>query len=299
MEVVTVLVIIAVGLAVGLLSGLVGIGGGVLIVPFLYFFYDRPDLFGVMVAPESRVVLAHGTSLFVIMPTAVRGALAFHSARLVEWAAVWPIGAGSVVAALGGARLATVLPPELLKSAFGALLIASGLQMLLRRRPLPEDGLANEPRLAFALTFSVGLLVGLLSALLGVGGGIVSIPLLIYLVRLDIRRVAATSIGIIGLTATAGTIGYVASGRGVDGLPPWSLGYVDVAAGVFMFLGAAVSVRWGAALNQRLKPSAMATLFGVIFVLLGLRLIGANLIESLSSAASVLVQGTGRAAIGG
>jgi uncharacterized membrane protein YfcA len=122
----TILIIIGVGLVVGLLSGLVGIGGGVLIVPFLYFFYDHPDLFGVLVQPESRTVLAHGTSLFAIMPTSVRGALAYHRVGLVEWRAVWPIGAASVAAAVLGARLATALPPELLKMLFGVLLVFSG-----------------------------------------------------------------------------------------------------------------------------------------------------------------------------
>jgi uncharacterized protein len=288
MGVMTSLVIIAVGVAVGLLSGLVGIGGGVLIVPFLYFFYDRPDLFGVIVSPEARVVLAHGTSLFVIMPTAVRGALAFHRSGLVAWSAVWPIGAGSVVAALGGARLAAVLPPELLKSLFGTLLILSGVQLLFRKSAPPTDVVPEAPRLSLWVTFSVGLVVGLMSALLGVGGGIIAIPMLIYLVKLDIRQVAATSIGIIGLTASSGTIGYVLTGMGQPGLPPWSLGYVHVSAGLVMFLGAAFSVRWGAALNQRLKPRALAMMFGGLFVLLGLRLVGANLVALLTDAAAMV-----------
>jgi uncharacterized protein len=297
MGMMTVLVIILVGLAVGLLSGLVGIGGGVLIVPFLYFFYDRPDLFGVVVAPESRVVLAHGTSLFVIMPTAVRGALAFHRSGLVRWPAVWPIGAGSVVAALSGATMAAMLPPELLKTLFGTLLIASGVQLLFRK-DLTRSGVAPPaPRLGLAVTVSAGLLVGLLSALLGVGGGIVAIPLLIYLVRLDIREVAATSIGIIGLTASSGTIGYILSGYGQPGLPPWSLGYVHVSAGLVMFLGAAFSVRWGASLNQRLKPRALSLLFGGLFVLLGLRLVGANLISLIGDAFATVTMANGGPAV--
>lgn len=249
-------------------------------VPFLYFFYDRPDLFGVVVAPEARVVLAHGTSLFVITPTALRGAAAFNRANLVRWRAVWPVGAASVLAALAGGALATVLPPEALKTAFGALLIVSGVRLLYRRRVSgAELSAATEPMLSLRRTIAAGLLIGVLSALLGVGGGTVGIPLLIYVLKLDLKEVAATSIGIMGFTAAAGAISYMILGFGDPGLPRWSVGYVDMAAGLGMLMGAVVSVRWGAALNQKLEPRALELLFGTVFMLLGLRLVGANLLS--------------------
>lgn len=284
MEVVTLVVILLVGVAVGLLSGLVGIGGGVLIVPFLYFFYDRPDLFGVVVSPEARVVLAHGTSLFVITPTAVRGVLAYQRSKLVEWRAVWPIGAAAIVAAFIGAQLAVLLPPEALKTGFGALLVFAGMRLAYRRRAPDGPVEPVEPRLSLSRTIVAGVLIGIFSALLGVGGGTVGIPLLIYLLKVDIKQVAATSIGIIGLTAAAGAAGYMITGYGVPGLPPWSVGYVDVTAGVVMMVGALFSVRWGAALNQRMNPRTLEIVFGVLFVLIGLRLAGANLIALFMSA---------------
>jgi uncharacterized protein len=294
MEVVTLLVIIVVGLAVGILSGLIGIGGGVLIVPFLYFFYDRPDLFGVVVSPEARVVLAHGTSLFVIVPTSVRGAIAFHRAKLIEWRAVWPIGAASIVAALVGARLAVALPPGLLQAGFGLLLIGSGIRMLQRVRSQTAQAPRGPPRLGLGVTLVTGALVGLFSALLGVGGGIVAIPLLIHLIGLDIRQVAATSIGIITLTATAGTIGYMTGGLGEPGLPPGSIGYVHVAAGLVMFLGSVASVRWGAMLNQRLQPRTLAMLFGVVFIILGVRLIAGGAWGVLEDSMAGFMNGGGQ-----
>lgn len=296
----TVLVIIVVGLAVGLLSGLVGIGGGVLIVPFLYFFYDHPDLFQVVVAPEARAVLAHGTSLLVIVPTSIRGALAYHRVRLVEWRAVWPIGAASVFAALAGTRLAVILPPEILRTGFGILLVASGARMLVHRKESvdTESASAAAPDLSLSRTIPTGLLTGLLSALLGVGGGTVTIPLLLYWVKLDIRKVAATSIGVIAITATAGTVGYILSGIGDPGLHRYTLGYVDLSAGTIMFLAAAISVQWGTRLNQRMNPRTLTMLFGALFILLGLELAAGNVIAFLrgsgspaSSAAPILPLG--------
>jgi uncharacterized protein len=209
---------------------------------------------------------------------------AYHRAGLVEWRAVWPIGAASVVAALIGARLAILLPPEALKTGFGALLIFSGVRLLSRSRRADEGAGGGEPRLAIFQTTLTGVLVGLFAALLGVGGGIVAIPMLIHVIGLDIRQVAATSMGIIGVTSAAGALGYAVNGLGQPGLPPWSIGYVHLSAGVAMFLAALVSVRWGARLNQRLEPQSLALLFGTIFVLLGLRLASGNLLALLLGA---------------
>ncbi len=273
MGLLTVLTVFAVGLVVGVVSGLVGIGGGVLIVPFLYFFYANPAIFGVNVAPEAHIILAHGTSLFVIVPTSLRGVLAFHRRGLVEWRAVWPIGLGSVLAAVAGARLALYLPPDLLRVAFGGFLLLSGVQLALRRGGAAAVGDEGERApVALPLVALSGILVGIFSALLGVGGGIVAIPILMYLVRVEVRRVAATSMGIIAITASAGAAAYMVSGLGAPGLPPGSVGYVDVVTGLAMFLGAVTSVRWGAHLNQRLSPRALALVFAALFILLGARL---------------------------
>jgi uncharacterized protein len=275
MDLITALLFIAIGLVVGLLSGLVGIGGGVLIVPFLYFFYDHAEIFGVVVDPASRVVLAHGTSLFVIMPTSLRGAIAYHRNNLVEWRAVWPIGIVSIGSAVLGTYLAMVLPDGLLKAGFGLLLIYSGVR-LIQRRARVSEATPRQPRLSLPFTVPTGGVVGLFSALLGVGGGIVSIPLLMGLIRLEMRKVAATSIGIITITAAAGTLAYMWSGYGQPGLPPWSLGYVHLSAGLAMFTGSALSVGWGARLNQRMKPRTLLLLFAFLFFTIGLRLVWTN-----------------------
>ncbi|CAN5840630.1 sulfite exporter TauE/SafE family protein [soil metagenome] len=273
MDLLTVLAVFAVGLAVGVVSGLVGIGGGVLIVPFLYFFYDHPAIFGVHAAADARIILAHGTSLFVIVPTAMRGALAFHRRGLVEWRAVWPIGIVSIVAAVAGSQLALQLPPDLLRLSFGIFLVFSGLQLVLRRPVAAAEPGISPGRLSLGATVLSGAIIGLFSAILGVGGGVVAIPLLMYVVGVGLRRVAATSMGIIAITATAGAASYMVSGFGAAGLPPGSVGYVDVVTGLAMFLGAVISVRWGAFLNQKLSPRKLSIIFAVLFLLIGLRLI--------------------------
>lgn len=283
----TPVIVIAVGLAVGLLSGLVGIGGGALIVPFLYFFYDRPDLFGVIVSPEARVTMAHATSLFVITPTAVRGVMSYSRAGLVEWPVVWPIAAVSVVAAFGGGALALLLPPEALKLGLGILLIFAGFRLVYPRRggasSAPAAGGTSGVSLPKAIV--AGVLIGVFSALLGVGGGIVGIPLLIYMLKLDVRRVAATSIGIVSLTAAAGALSYMILGYRTPGLPAGSIGYVHVTAGLLLIAGSLVSVNWGTRINQSMRPRALEVLFGVLFILSGLQIAGRNLLHLAASIA--------------
>jgi len=257
-----------VGLAVGFLSGLVGIGGGVLIVPFLYLFYAHPAWSGATVSNELVVTIAHATSLFVIVPTAMTGTLTYARAHLVAWRAVLPIAGFSILAAAVGATIASRLPGEAVSFAFSLFLIFTGVQ-LAGRKP---RGNGQPMRLGLAVTASTGLIVGLLSAILGVGGGLVAIPMLLYVVHMDVARVAATSLAVVGLAAMSGSISYIINGAGLPGRPPGSFGYVHVTAAVPILVGAMLAVRWGAKANQRVNRKALRLLFGVAFVLMGVRM---------------------------
>ena len=263
----------AVGLAAGLVAGLVGIGGGVLMVPFLYFVYGHGSWSGVALAPETEAVVAHATSLFVIVPTAVRGSLAYHRAGLVEWRVVLPVGLAAAAAAVGGARLALLLRPEALKLAFGLFLLGSAAKLVWGAG---GAGGAGRLRLGWARVGATGIAVGLLSALLGVGGGLVAIPLLVHVVGLELRRVAATSLGVVACAAVAGAATYVMAGWGAPGLPPGSLGYVHVAAAFPMLVTSLWAVGLGARINRRLRGRALAWLFGALFAAIGLGLVVDN-----------------------
>jgi hypothetical protein len=263
--------LVGVGVAVGFTSGLVGIGGGVLIVPFLYFFYaagwNGPEL-----APAAQTTVAHATSLFIILPTALVGVRSFHRAGYVEWRAALPVGGFAVAGALLGARLAILLPSGVLRLGFGLFLLYSGSQLL--RRPVPHDH--GPLRVELARTVPIGLVVGLLSAMMGVGGGILAIPLLLYVVHLDMERVAATSLAVIAFAAVSGTLSYALAGTPGEVLPDGSLGYIHVAAALPMLLGSIPAVRLGARLNRRLHSRTLRMIFAIIFLVLGLRLVVAN-----------------------
>jgi uncharacterized membrane protein YfcA len=267
------LALIIVGFAVGFLAGLVGIGGGVLIVPFLYFCYAHAAWSGVSMPDSLHATVAHATSLFIIVPTALAGTATYARNRLVSWRTVLPVALVSMVFAGIAATLATRLPPEVLKVAFGTFLMFTATQ-LLTGRGSSADG---PPRFSLPLVILTGAVVGIFSALLGVGGGLVAIPLLMYVVRLDIRHVAATSLAIVAFAATAGTATYMVTGAGAADLPAGSVGFVHVAAALPMLPGAILAARWGARVNQRLDARKLRWLFAVMFAVLGANLVIRNL----------------------
>jgi uncharacterized membrane protein YfcA len=269
MSALVLLVLFGIGLVVGFVAGLIGIGGGVLIVPFLYFFYAHPAWADFALPAALHVAVAHATSLFVILPTALRGSISYSKAGLIEWRVALPVALASVIGAVAGAKLAIVLPAEILKLGFGVFLVLSALQ-LMRRRNHTEDRPINTNLLA---TTATGLVVGLLSGLMGVGGGILALPLLMYVLHVDIRRAAATSLAIVGFAACAGVITYALSGTGIADRPPLSVGYIHVGAGLPVLVGSLISVHWGTMVNQRTNVTVLRYIFAGLFLILGVKLI--------------------------
>jgi uncharacterized protein len=260
---------------VGVVSGLVGVGGGIVMVPLLYLLFAHPEWSGIVVPPAHHAVVAHATSLFVIVPTALAGILAYQRSRLVAWRVALPMVGTALLAAIVGVQVAVRLPPEVLKAAFGAFLMASGLNLL--RASGKDGGDGGELGGGWLLAVVGGLLIGFITSLLGVGGGIVAIPILIYLVRLDMKRVAATSLGIVVFSAFTGAVTYMITGWGHPELPPGSAGYVFVPVGLALMPGAVLSVRLGVRINKKLNARALKVVFGVVFLLVGLRLLVENL----------------------
>lgn len=267
------------GVVVGVLSGLVGIGGGAAMVPFLYVLFAFPSVSGVAVAPQHEAVVAHATSLLVIIPTALSGLRTYQKSRLVDWSVVLPMAGGAVLAAVAGALVAERLPPQLLKAGFGVFLMVTGARLLKKGRPREEEGGrgggGRRPVGAVASALC-GVAVGLLSALMGVGGGLVAIPLLIYVVGLELHRVAATSIGLVVFAAGSGTLTYLVAGWGTPGLPAGTLGYVFAPVALALAPGAVVGARWGAQLNQKLDAGVLKVVFAILFLAMGVRLVAGN-----------------------
>lgn len=273
---------LAVGLLAGGLSGLIGIGGGAVMVPFLYFFLAEPALSGTQIPTGEQAVIAHATSLLVIVPISMRGAWLYHRAGLVEWKAVWRMGIASVVAAVAGARIAVDVPGELLKVAFGFFLLAVSLRLMIGKQRVDVDAHGSfGAAVRSGPAVAGGAAVGFFSALLGVGGGLVAIPLLIYALHVPLRKVSATSLAIITFTAFTGVVAYSVTGLGQHPGAGGLVAYFHLPGSVALAAGALLAVPLGTGIQQRLPTHLLRWVFGVVIFLLGARIAIANLLTLL------------------
>jgi uncharacterized membrane protein YfcA len=255
------------GALIGFLAGLFGIGGGAISVPV---FYEVFQVLGH--APEVAMPMAVGTSLAVIVPTSLqssrghlrRGTVDMDLLRL--WAL--PVVAG--VAA--GAVIARHASPQVFQLVFAAVaavnatkLLAGGSGWRLR------DSLPGKTALR-----AYGAGVGLISALMGIGGGAVS-TLILTLHNVPIHRAVSTSAGVGVLIALPGTLGYMAAGWGRPDLPPDALGFVSLATFALTIPTSLLTTRFGVALAHRLTRRHLETAFGLFLAAVCLRFLWAVL----------------------
>lgn len=250
------------GALVGILAGLFGIGGGAIIVPVLY------EVFGVLGVPEDlRMQFCIGTSLAIIVPTAVRSYQAHKKmgAVIPDVLRVWTVPAVAGVAI--GSVTAAYAPAPVFKIAFVVFASFIATRMLFGgdRWNLGTD-LPGRGPLAF-----YGFITGLFSSLVGVSGGAVSNAVL-TLYGQSMQRAVATSAGIGVPISIAGTIGYILAGwRHMDQLPPLSIGFVSLIGLVLMAPVSSYTASYGVRLAHWLPRRKLEIAFGVLLTLVSLR----------------------------
>lgn len=249
------------GACTGVLSGLLGIGGGLVIVPVLAM------VFATAAFPADYVMqMALGTSLATIVPTSISSMRAHHRYQAVNWALVQRISPGIVAGTLFGAWLAGQLATRPLKLIFVVFAFAVSVQMLLDARPKPSRQLPGG-----ATTNAVGMGIGLLSSMVGIGGGSLSVPFMVFC-NVPVRMAVGTSSAIGLPIALAGMAGYTWAGVGVVGLPSWSVGFVYLPALIGVSLASVVMAPFGARLAHRLPVARLKKLFAMLLLILGLKM---------------------------
>lgn len=181
-----------IGLASGFLAGLFGVGGGILIVPALVL----------VLGVEQR--LAHGTSLAAIVPIAAVGVFGYAWSGSVDWSAAAIIAGGAAVGAVAGTRWLHRLPQRVLRLAFSAFLLTTALGLFLDVGSGTAQGSLDVARVAGLVL--IGLAAGVLAGLLGVGGGLVTVPAMVLLLSMPVTAAKGTSLAIIIPTAVVGTL---------------------------------------------------------------------------------------------
>lgn len=253
---------LALGVVIGFLAGLLGIGGGMTMVPVLAIMFPAQ---GFPFETKMQVILA--TSMATIMFTAVSSVRAHHARGAVHWQALWAMAPGILIGSMIGTRVVAMLSTVFLAVFFTCFLFYTGTQMLLNFKPKASRTLPGTAGLVLA-----GVVVGFLSAMVGAGGGFFSVPFLSWC-NVPVHTAIGTSAALGFPIALFTTIGNVINGWNVPNVPQPSLGYVYLPALVGISATSVLVAPYGARLSHKLPVATLKRIFAVLLYVLGLRML--------------------------
>lgn len=250
------------GAFAGTLAGLLGVGGGLVMVPVLVFIFQGQAMHGPVI-----MHMAIGTSLAIIMLTSLASIRAHHQRGAVLWPVCWRLTPGIVLGALSGAVVADALPDGVLKPLFGVFELLVALQMWLGVKPSAQRDMPGWSGMGFT-----GWVIGAVSAIVGIGGGTLTVPFLTWC-RVGIHNAVATSAACGLPIAVAGTLGFIVTGWGKAGLPDMSSGYIYWPAFGAVAVASVLFAPLGAKLAHALPAGKLKKFFAVFLALLGVRML--------------------------
>lgn len=254
--------IIGTGLLAGLLAGLLGIGGGLVFVPALLFAFRQQG-----VAPELAMHLAVGTSLAAIVLTST-SSIAAHARRgSVDWTVFRALLPGLVAGGVLGAALATSVSAPALRLVFGLFLALVAVQLIGGIRAHPGGSVPAAGGAALA-----GATIGTVSAMVGIGGGTLTVPFLVWC-KMPVLRAVGTAAAAGLPLALAGTAGFVVGGWTTAGLPPTATGFVDWATAPAVGVVAMIAAPAGVRLAHRVPGDLLRRMFGFVMLVIAFRLL--------------------------
>jgi len=257
--------LVAAGAAIGFLAGVFGVGGGAISVPVFF------EIFGTLgYPPDVAMPVAVGTSLAVIIPTSISSARGHQKRGTLDLGVLRTWAVPVLLGVLIGALIARFATPIVFQSVFVVVALINAVKLLSGGK-----GWQLSDTLPGALTMRLwGMIIGLVSAIMGIGGGAIS-SLFLTLHGTPIHRAISTSAGVGVLIAVPGTIGYVVAGQGSPNLPPGSLGFVSVIAFALTIPTSLFFTRFGVALAHKLSRRSLEIAFGSFLVLVAARFVWA------------------------
>ena len=255
--------LIGIGLTSGFLGGLLGIGGGVVIVPGLILLFEATGAY----PTRELTVVAVATSLACIVFTSLSAAYAQHRAGKVRWDLVRRLAAFFVVGSVCAGWLAPQLPTAVLRGLIGTFFLGVAVIMLTAWRPRPSAVFPGPPGSAL-----LGVLGGLMSGIAGIAGGNVIVPTLVYY-DTPMHNATATSSALGVPIAAAGALSYALSHPAPATSTAWHWGYIDGVAFIVVTACAALSARYGVAFAHRVPARRLKRAFGVLLALVATRML--------------------------
>ncbi len=254
---------VALGLFTGLSAGMLGIGGGLVMVPVLAMIFASQSSF-----PSGDVLhLALGTSAATILFTSLSSLRSHHQHGAVIWKIVAQISPGILLGTVFGASLASAVPAEPLAVIFACFVLFAAVQMVFNLKPKPNRQLPG--RIAVV---AVGGAIGCISALVAIGGGVLTVPFLTFC-NVKMQKAIGTSAAVGFPIALGSTLGYVANGWARSGLPEWCLGFVYLPALAWMVPCSMLMAPAGAKCTHKLPVVVLKRIFAIFLVLLATRML--------------------------
>jgi uncharacterized membrane protein YfcA len=261
-------ILLAVGAGAGFASGLLGVGGGFIMAPVSYWI-----ILAMGISPDIAIRIAFGTSLLVILPTAISGTWRHNKKKAIRWKTALILGLCALVGALVGATLAAHLSGEILEIGFGGLVLAVAIWMGLGIMPKLRRG-DEEPRENFGLVAACGFPIGMVTGLTGLGGGVLIVPMLVFALNFSMHIAIGTSVASIIFASLGGIVGYIVNGLGVAGPLPYSIGYVNLPIWLCLAATSIPLAQLGARAAHALPAKQLRYIFIAFMVYAGLRMIG-------------------------
>ena len=237
----------------GYLAGLLGVGGGMLMVPFMIFVLSAKSI-----PPQYVVKMAIATSLATICFTSIASVRAHHQRGAVLWPIVRLLAPGIAIGSLLGAQVAKALPSQALAVLFALFVSFSATQMLIDKKPRPSRQLPGTGGMLAA-----GGVIGLLASLVGAGGAFVSVPFMTWC-NVKIHNAVATSAALGFPIAAAGTVGYVIAGWSQGDMPAGTLGFVYLPALIAISAASVLTAPLGARTAHRLNMRELRRVFACL-----------------------------------
>lgn len=252
----------AASVVAGFAAGLLGVGGGIVIVPVLYQLLAFMGL-----SPALAMQVAVGTSLLTIIPTGFMSARSHSKRGAVDWKLIRSWGPLAFAGVLAAVVVARFVDGTVLSGVFAVVALIVAVDMFVRRNGGQlSDGFPNP-----VVKHGLGFFIGGFSTLMGIGGGTLSVPILTA-VGYQIRNAVGTAAALGPIIAIPGAIGFVINGLGVPGRPPFSVGYVNVAAFALLLPAGMLLPAWGAKVAHMIPPRSLKLVFAAFLFVTAVRM---------------------------
>lgn len=249
------------GAVAGSFSGMLGIGGSILLVPLQFYLLTRAGY-----PPDIALKTAIATALFFTLPTAFSSAYNHSKRRSVLWEKAFFMGVIGFVFSFAGGHIAAQLNAAYLSIVFGLVVLGASLKFTTTKGANDDPEKMSRNPFLYAVC---GAAMGLLSGLTGIGGGLVLIPLAIFIVKMPLRQAIGTSSATIIFTSFGGVVSYIINGVGVSGLPPYSVGYVNLVMWIALVIPGILFSIIGVRLSHKLNQKYVRNAFSVLTFLVG------------------------------